>query len=229
VVFGAYDSDNGGNSPVLGNPSAAFASDSFTTLTPMINRGSSFEPGPSTRVPTPLQGDPMLSPSGRLLVTRLKGREFTTRVDGRDIVTAEQSGYALQLLTTERDGDDWSASLADVGRVCKTGGKAVVSYDERWMVFHHYVTGADAAELGFESAEDPAFERYLELGASNLYLADLRDGSVHLITQMEPGQYALFPDFRSDGWIYFVVRTLGGDEWFAASDAALLLENGARD
>jgi hypothetical protein len=229
VVFGAYDSDNGGNAPVLGNPSAAFASDGVTTLTPMINRGSSFEPGPSTRVPTPLQGDPMLSPSGQLLVTRVKGREFTTRVGGRDIVTAEQSGYALHLVSTERDGDRWSATLSDVGRICKTGGKAVVSYDERWMVFHHYVTGGDAAELGFASADDPDFDRYLEFGASNLYLVDLRDGSVHLITRMNPGQYALFPHFRSDGWLYFVVRTLDGDEWFAASDAALLLENGAGD
>ena len=171
----------------------------------------------------------MLSPSGRLLVTRVKGREFTTRIGGRDIVTAEQSGYALHLVSTERDGDEWSATLADVGRICKTGGKAVVSYDERWMVFHHYVTLDDAAELGFASADDPDFARYLEAGASNLYLADLRDGSVHRITQMAPGQYALFPHFRSDGWIYFVVRTLDGDEWFAASDAALLLDNGASD
>lgn len=229
VVFGAYDSDNGGNAPVLGNPSAAFASDSLTTLTPMINLGSSFEAGAPTRVPTPLQGDPMLSPSGRLLVTRVKGREYTTRIDGRDVVTAEQSGYALHLVSTERDGSDWSASVSDVGRICKTGGKAVVSYDERWLVFHHYVTGDDAAELGFESADDPDFQRYLELGASNLYLVDLRDGSLQLLTQMAPGEYALFPHFRSDGWIYFVVRTLDGNEWFAASDTALLLENGARD
>jgi hypothetical protein len=225
VVFGSYDSDNGGNAAVLGNPSAAFTGDSFTTLTPMINRGSSFEPGPSTRVPTPLQGDPMLSPSGRLLVTRVKGREFTTRVNGRDVVTAEQSGYALHLVSTQRDGDQWSASLSDVGRICMAGGKAVVSYDERWMVFHHYVTSSDAAELGFD-ADDAEFQRYLELGASNLYLVDLRDGSVRRITQMDAGQYALFPHFRSDGWIYFVVRTLDDAEWFAASDAALRLEGG---
>jgi hypothetical protein len=225
VVFGSYDSDNGGNSPVLENPPAAFASDSATRLTPMINRGTGFEPAASTRVPTPLQGDPMLSPSGRLLVTRVKGREYTLDVSGTDIVTAEQSGYALHLVSTRQDGGEWSASLSDVGRICKTGGKAVVSYDERWLVFHHYVTSDDAAELGYEDANDPEFERYLELGASNLYLVDLRDASVHLVTRMSPGQYALFPHFRSDGWIYFTVRALGGDEYFAATDAALLLEN----
>jgi hypothetical protein len=37
-------------------------------------------------------------------------------------------------------------------------------------------------------------------------------------------QYALFPHFRSDGWLYFVVRTVGRQEYFAATDAAVLLD-----
>jgi hypothetical protein len=224
VVFGAYDSDNGGLAPVLDNPSAAFGNDSVTTLRPMINQGTRFAPGVATRIPMPLQGDPMLSPSGRLLVTRLKGREYTTEFNGVDVVSAEQSGYALYLVTTTRNGDELTATLDDVGRICMQGGKATLSYDERWMVFHHYVTADDAAELGFSGADDPEFQAYLEQGASNLYLVDLLDGSARLITNMNPGQYALFPHFRSDGWLYFVVRTLDGAEYFAASDAALLLE-----
>jgi hypothetical protein len=40
---------------------------------------------------------------------------------------------------------------------------------------------------------------------------------------MGPGQYALYPHFRSDGWMYFLVRTLGTTaEHVIASDAALL-------
>ncbi|HTV17817.1 MAG TPA: hypothetical protein VMG12_04080 [Polyangiaceae bacterium] len=229
VVFGSYDSDNTGYAPVLSNPSAAFASDSKTTLMPMINQGTTFEPGPATRVPTPLQGDPMLSPSGRLMVTRVKGREYTVDIGDTEIVTADQSGYALHLVGTEQTDGEWSASITDVGRICKTGGKAVISYDERWMVFHHYITSDDAGELGFSGADDPDFDPYTQLGASDIYLVDLRDGSTRLITRMNPGEYALYPHFRSDGWIYFVVRTLDGDEYFAASDAALLLEDGARD
>jgi hypothetical protein len=229
VVFGAYDSDNGGLEPTLRNPSAAFANDSVTTLRPMINQGNGFEPGNATRIPTPLHGDPMLSPSGRLMVTRVKGREYTSEVNGIPLVTAEQSGYALYLVTTTNDGANWTASLDDVGRICLQGGKATLSYDERWMVFHHYVTDEDASDLGFSGADDPDFEEYREQGASNLYLVDLLDGSARAITDMGPGQYALFPHFRSDGWIYFVVRTLGGREYFAASDAALLLENAGSD
>jgi hypothetical protein len=41
---------------------------------------------------------------------------------------------------------------------------------------------------------------------------------------VKPGQYALFPHFRSDGWIYFVVRTITGEEYIAASNAALTAE-----
>jgi hypothetical protein len=224
VTFGSYDSDNGGFSPVLENPAAAFESQSFTTLVPMVNQGARFEPGTPARVLTPLQGDPMLSPSGQLLVTRIKGREILRQVNGEEVVTAQQSGFALHRVTTSRDGARWSASLEDVGRVCLQGGKAVISYDERWMVFHHYVVGGDATELGYAGADDPEFEDYLFFGSSNLYLVDLLDGSTRTITNMYPGQYALFPHFRSDGWIYFVVRTLNGEEYFAASDAAVLLE-----
>jgi hypothetical protein len=229
VVFGAYDSDNGGMNPVLHNPSAAFGNDSVTTLRPMINTGARFEPGVPTRIPMPLQGDPMLSPSGRLMVTRLKGREYTTQVGGVDIVSAEQSGYALHLVTTTRNGSQRSAVLSDVGRVCMQGGKAVISYDERWMVFHHYVTDDDATQLGFSGSSDPEFRAYRDYGASNLYLVDLLDGSARPITNMNAAEYALFPHFRSDGWIYFVVRTLGGEEYFAASDAALRLEGSTRN
>jgi hypothetical protein len=224
VTFGAYDSDNGGFNPALENPPAPFETASETILVPMINQGARFEPGTATRVGTPLQGDPMLSPSGQLLVTRIKGRELTRVVDGEKVVTAEQSGYAVHRLTTTRDGAVSSASIEDVGRICMQGGKAVISYDERWMVFHHYVVESDARELGYSGPNDPEFDEYLSFGASNLYLVDLLDGSTRPITNMNPGQYALFPHFRSDGWIYFVVRTLNGAEYFAASDAAVVIE-----
>jgi hypothetical protein len=224
VVFGSYGEDDGGFRNVLDNPAAAFETQSNTTLVPMINQGTAFVPGAPVKVSTPLQGDPMLSPSGRLLITRVKGEERDVVVDGSDVVTAEQSGYALHLVTTAHDGDAYTASLEQVGRVCINGGKAVLSFDERWMVLHHYVTAADAVELGFTGPDDPAFADYATLGASNLYLVDLLSGQAQRITNMQPGQYALFPHFRSDGWIYFVVRTLDVHEYFAASDAALVAE-----
>ncbi len=69
------------------------------------------------------------------------------------------------------------------------------------------------------------FHRYTT-NNSDLYLMDLRVGVPIKITNMRPGQYALFPHFRSDGWIYADVRdtTSGGTEHLIASDAALLNE-----
>jgi hypothetical protein len=52
---------------------------------------------------------------------------------------------------------------------------------------------------------------------------ELTTGVVQRITNMAPGQYALFPHFRSDGWIYADVRDNNAvHEYFVASDAALI-------
>ena len=56
-----------------------------------------------------------------------------------------------------------------------------------------------------------------------MYLVDMRNGAQYRVTNMGPGQYALFPHFRSDGWLYFVVRTESATpEHIVASDAPLL-------
>ena len=42
---------------------------------------------------------------------------------------------------------------------------------------------------------------------------------------MAPGQFALFPHFRSDGWIYAQVRDANASrEYTIATDSALLAE-----
>jgi hypothetical protein len=224
VIHGSYTSDNGGfDDPVLNNPSADYGANSTITLTPLANLGNGYQAGTSVQVTTPRQGDPMLSPSGTLLVTRIKGQELSTD----DAIRAEQAGYALYQVNKTQSGGTWSASLQDLGRICEQGGKATFSFDERWMVFHRYVVESDATDLGFSSASDAGFQRYLDEGSSNLYLVDLSDpsGAKHRLTNMPPGKFALFPHFRSDGWIYFVVRTPAQEEYFAATDAALLMEN----
>lgn len=226
LAHGVYVEDNAGFEPIDRNPSASFRLESTITLTPMINDGAAFALGAGVQVPTPYQGDAMLSPSGRLLITRAQGREQAEEPAGTALVVAEQSGYVIHRVRASVTSGSASAELEEVGRVCLQGGKAMVSYDERWMVLHRYVTASDAQALGFASPDDPAFAAYLERGAADVYLVDLRDGSSHRISAMQPGQYALYPHFRSDNWIYFVVRTLDGRELFAASDAALWLEEG---
>ena len=154
----------------------------------------------------------MISPSARLLIARLASAGDA------------QNGYVMRRVDATPSGDSYTIDLPEIARYCEKGGKPAFSYDERWMVFHHYVTDADAVELGYSGATDPAFAQYRSKGAANLYLLDLKTGDKTRLTDVAPGQYALYPHFRSDGWIYFLVRTLAQtDEVVAATDAALVV------
>jgi hypothetical protein len=230
VAAGIFESDDGGFYPTLNNPYAPFDSESEVTFTPMVNEGHTFKAGTPTHITTPQEGDPVLSPSGSLLLTRAKGDEL--EVDEFGTVVAVQNGYRIYGVTTKQGDEGLSAELAPMATLCMEGGKPMLSFDERWMVIHHYITDLDAKELGFADANDPGFADYRELGGSNLYLVDLLTGKSTRITHVKAGQYALYPHFRADNWIYFVVRTTEGKagpkganhEYFVASDAALLLE-----
>ena len=95
------------------------------------------------------------------------------------------------------------------------GNKANFSFDERFLTTHHYLTRAD-----FES--DAAWAPYKDKGAADIYLADFVTGSKTRITRMLPGQFAIFPHFRSDGWLYYLVRDANTQkEIVVASDSAI--------
>ena len=136
AAAGYFMGDTGGFSPTLDNPGADFPSASEVLLTPMLNAGTHFTAGDSTTFDMEDQGDPMLSPSGQLLVTRVKGAEVETE---EGWFASEQDGYAIHQLTTQRTPSGLTASVEEIGKVCLEGGKAMLSYDERWMVMHRYV------------------------------------------------------------------------------------------
>jgi hypothetical protein len=114
-----------------------------------------------------------------------------------------------------------SVELPELARYCLPGGKAAISLDDRWIVTHHRATNADATDLGFTGPSDPGFAAYR--GVSNVYLIDVLTGREIRVTNMQPGQRALFPHFRSDGWLYFLVRDRTLPERIVASDAGLVL------
>ena len=102
------------------------------------------------------------------------------------------------------------------------GAKPSISFDEKYFVTHHYVGPNDWQELGFSSAEDATFKEMLEKGTANIVLVNMVTGGKTRLTNMKPGQYAIFPHWRSDGWIYFLVRDKNTNkEYVVASDAAL--------
>jgi hypothetical protein len=221
VAAGLYAADDEGfGEPRLRNLGAAFEGNAEIHLTPMRNEGNVFTAGDRITLATPSEGDPILSPSGKLLITRVAGE---TEQIGMGFYT-RQNGYRIYKLTTTNGAEGPTASVSEIARVCADGAKPMVSLDERWGIYHKYVVASDAEELGFSGPDDPAFAPFLERGGANSYLLDLKTGRSKRITNVKPGQYALYPHFRADGWIYLVVRTLEGNEYFVASDAALLAE-----
>ena len=213
TVDSEFATDDGGKMPTVNDPIPNFASDSPVRLNPMIHTGHSYAPGGKIAMTLPYEGDTVISPSSRLLISRLAGPD------------SSQRGYVLRrLVATPHAGGGYDVQTPEIARYCVKGAKPNFSFDERFIVTHHYVTDADAVDLGFSSADDPGFQPYREKGSSNIYIVDLVTGVRKRITRLQPGQYALYPHFRSDGWIYFIVRTLAeSTEQIVASDAALVL------
>ncbi len=212
TVDGQFTNDNGGHMATLADPSSTFGSTASIDLTPMVHTGTQFVPKTSIRKSVPREGDVVISPSARLLVSRVSAG-------------TGQSLYLMRKIVATPNGTSYDISLPEIARYCVRGAKPALSFDERWMVWHHYVEANDWQSLGYASATDPGFVALRASGAANVFVMDIATGSIHRITTMHPGQYALYPHFRSDGWIYFLVRDTGtGREYVTASDAALLLE-----
>jgi hypothetical protein len=208
-----FVSDDGGKLPTLGDPLASFTGAAHATFTPLIATGDGFESRPRVEVATPFEGDAVLAPSSRLTIGRLAGPDD------------RQLGYVLRAVTATPAGSSYDIVTPEIAQYCVTGGKPAFSYDERWIAFHHYIGPEDAVDLGFAGPGDPAFAPYLSLGGANLYVMDLSTGIPQRITNMHPGQYALYPHFRSDGWLYGEVRDgQAGREYTIASDAVRVLE-----
>ena len=120
-------------------------------------------------------------------------------------------GFRVRKLSwTSSGGGAFSASTEVLGTVCLNGNKPVVSFDERFVVTHQYVDSDEHTGL--------------PNGTSNIFLMDLATGEVHQITKVKAHQLALFPHFRADGWIYFLLKDENsGKESLVASDSAVRL------
>ena len=212
TVAGVFVSDDGGHFTTFGDPPASFNSGSAITLQPLLHDGNDFTPGSPVYETIPNDGDTEMSPSTKLLLSRVSGAGDS------------QSGFRLRAMNATKAGDGYTVEIPEIARYCVNGGKPGFSFDERWIAYHHYIsnTDADAIDLGFTGTDDPGFAAYQDKGTANVYLLDLLTGDRTRLTMMQPGQYALFAHFRSDGWIYFLVRD-GDTEHVVASDAAMVV------
>ncbi len=196
MTLGSHLDDDGGNFTTSPLP-ANFGAGAATEFIPFQNNGLSYLPGPSTVVGTPGEGDTMLSPSSLLAATRF------TRSNG-------QSAYRVRLVKAQGAGPNLSITAPLGAQVCIPGGKAGFSFDERFLVTHQYVDHADPDQAS------------LPLGSSNIMMVDLKTNAKVRLTTMPAGRFALFPHFRADGWLYFLVRDMNASaEYVLATDAAL--------
>jgi len=208
VVNGKFASDNPGLTASDRDHAATFGPDAKAIIRVMFAKGNDAEDGyqvkQSVELPTPFEGDIMMSRSSELLGARVAGENGAL-------------GYAVRKVSGAFSGDGYRFTLKPMGRICMPGNKANFSFDERFLTTHHYLTRED-----FDS--DAAFAEYKEKGAADIYVADFVTGKKVRITRMKPGQFAIFPHFRSDGWLYFLVRDASGaekKEYIVASDWAL--------
>ncbi len=216
TVSGNFNSDNGAQqNPTHREPYADFGSGEHVGLTPMVHTGTAFTPASTLDFAVPYEGDFSMSPSSQLIVSRLAS----------GAADRHMKAFVIHKVVATPDGaGGYTATIPEVGRFCMRGAKPSFSLDERWMILHHYVDDESAVNLGFTGPDDPGFAAYKSSGAANIFLVDMTTGARTRITTMKPGQYALYPHFRADGWIYFMVRTLGtSHEYIVASDAALVL------
>ncbi len=210
-VINSQNTADSASGVITKDPNAGFAATAQIKITPMIYDGTHYVGKPDVSTASPHEGDSVLSPSTKLVISRF-GNETA------------QLGYVLRKLTTTPSGASYAISTSEVGRYCVQGAKPAISFDEKYFVTHHYVGPNDWADLGYSSASDPAFVALLQKGASNIILVNIVTGVRTRVTTMKAGQYALFAHFRSDGWFYFLVRDKNTNkEYMVASDAALQL------
>ena len=206
VVNSKFASDNPGLTASDKDLSLTAGPEAAANIHVAVAKGNDADQGyqvmQNTTLPTSFRGDTMMARSGLLLGSRVAGETGAL-------------GYAIDKVTYQKSDAGYKFSLKSLGRICMPGNKANFSFDERFLVTHHYLTREDFAS-------DAEFAPYKAKGAADIYLADFVTGKKMRITRMAPGQFSLFPHFRSDGWIYFLVRdATTKKESIIATDAAL--------
>ncbi len=194
ILYSIWAGDSGQYSASARDTAPRAGEDSAINIYTAVAMGNDVEEGyqiagEGFKVPTPYRGDTMMGRSGRLIGSRWA---YGQNADGNT-----DAGYAIEKLDYQTINGHYRFTLSSLGNVCLKGNKANFSFDERFLATHHYNEPTD-----FGEADDPA---YKDKGSSDVYVVDFVTGKKQRVTKMGPGQFALYPHFRSDGWLYFLV------------------------
>lgn len=186
------------------------AANNRVTLYPLAFDGQSWRRGSAQNFAVPFEIDWVLSHSNELAMSRLQAeRDGVVRTNG------------FKLYKFEKDSQG-RYSKSNLATLCGEGLKGDFSFDERFYVTYSYVRADQWKYFGYSSANDPEFLAKLRAGAADLFLHDLYAKKSYALTNMGADQYALFPHFRGDNWIYFEVYDRNtGERSVVVSDAAI--------
>lgn len=216
AVTGYFESDSGDGNSVFDRDDEGElfgVNDSRLSLHPILYDGQRWVRRDAQVFETPWEIDWGMAPSNRLIIGRRQGTV------GNQI---RHLGYSIYQLSRPSSAEAYEKKA--LGTICVDGLKGNISFDDRFFVTYAYIRAEHYRDLGFESPDDPAFRELLEAGSANLFLYDFLTQKTKILTHMGPNQFALFPHFRSDGWIYFMVYDANGNKrkrLILASDAAV--------
>lgn len=200
AVNGDYSSDNGGHSPSTTTDPSATAGPAAKVVITAIVRNGS---GYDFREPA-VRATPYEGDTAVSPSSTL----VNSRIAGPE---GKQLGVTIRKVHIAPGDDGFQVGLSEPSSYCVKGSKLTHSFDDRFIATHTY------SDVGGE-------------GKGDVYIVDLFDGQIYGVTNMPAGVFAVYPHFRSDGWLYFTVRdtTPPGDapnvEYVAASDVALRVE-----
>jgi hypothetical protein len=206
ILYGNQHANDPGTS--IGEDTSATAGpDSTIQIFTAIALGNDAEEGYQTlddhpeRISLPYKGDTMMTRSGTVISSRFGNAQGVP------------FGYAIDKLNKQRFNNKYLFTTEPMGTVCMAGNKANFSFDERFLATHHYTNASD------RGPEDVGFENN---GSADIYAADFITKEKKRLTKMGPNQFALFPHFRSDGWLYFLVVDKTARKYYVvASDWAV--------
>lgn len=172
AVDSLFVSDDGGKLPTVADPATAFPSTSTLSILPMTFDGSQFVPGTPRAIATPFEGDAVVAPSGRIVITRLSGPDD------------RQLGFVLRTI----DG-------VELARYCATGGKPAFTFDERYVVFHRY-RGDAAADVYLLELATGIEQRITTLPAGHyaLFPHARSDGWIYAVVRAPDGERLIASD-----------------------------------
>jgi len=128
VVINSQFTSDAGNSNE--DPSAGFSDTSTMKFSPLVHDGTTWVQKPAVVVDSPFEGDSVLSPSGRLVISRVAKGDGTAH------------GYMIRRVNSVPSGDSYNIDIDDALEfLCMPGAKANISFDERFAVTHHYEGG----------------------------------------------------------------------------------------